>query len=413
MIFLLIVIILSLSISALCSLLEATLLSISNSDIADMHLKNRKFAEIWKIFKKNIQKPIAVILIINTLAHTIGASISGAKFETLFGFEWIILFSILFSYVMIQWTEILPKAIGVKHNRKIAGIMTIPLYLLVKLFTPVVKIIEFLNLPFVGRKKETVSYDTIKDISLLARFALSNNLINKDQEQIISRTVRLSNIKIKDIMVPREDIKVLKKNMSMMDALVEAHIHNHTRFPLLDDKVLNKVLGYINFKDIVGALQMNPHNPSLMGIVRPIQTVYEDETFSNVFKKVTLNHQHIVIVKNKRNVFTGLLTLEDLIEEIIGEIEDEYDVLPSHLFPITPNRYIAGGGLLIKQMNEKLDIKLSDPELTINDWINKHFGLQNRSGNNYQVDNNLIIIKKLSRGRVNEIIIEKNSDISQ
>ncbi len=394
----------SLLVSALCSLFEACLLSLSHHDIAEMSLKRPKKAHIWKTFKGNIQKPIAVILIINTIAHTIGASLSGAQFDKIFGPKWIVLYSIIFSFVMIQWTEILPKTLGVKFNTLIATKMTYPLLLLLKLFTPVVKFIEILNMPFIGKKSEQEKIDIINEISVLSRFAFSNSLISKDQEKIITRTVNLSGVKARDIMIKMDDIKFLKTNMTMNDALIEAHIHNHTRFPLLNED--NQVIGYINFKDIVSALQINPINPSLEGILRPVLTVYEDETYPNVFKKLSSKHQHIAVVKNRQNELTGLITLEDLVEEIVGEIEDEYDVLQTHLYSITKTRYIAGGGIKIGEINNYCELSLEDVDLTLNDWIKKNFGSNNRSGTRYAIFGIVFIIKKLSRGRISEVIIE-------
>lgn len=407
MLYLAIVILISMSISAMCSLSEACLLSISHGDIADMTSRKPKLAAVWKIFKGNIQKPIAVILIINTIAHTTGASLSGAKYNEVFGPRWIALFSFIFSFVMIQWTEILPKTIGVKYNKKIAVIMTIPLLYLIKLFSPLIKLIQILNLPFVGKTNESNNYDAVREISVLSRFAFINNLISKDQEQIISRTIGLTKIKVKDLMIPINEIKMLHDEMSMMEALIEAHIHNHTRYPFVSKSNPNDVRGYINFKDIVSALQINPENPSLRGIARPIMTFSENDNFSVLFKKLTYNHQHIAIVKDIKGDVTGLITLEDVIEEVIGEIEDEYDVLPAYLYAITSSRYIAGGGITIGQLNERLSVNLSDSNLSINDWIKMNYGEGQKTGNKYEYNNIQFIVRKISRSKINQIIIEK------
>lgn len=412
MAYLIIVILISMSISALCSLLEACLLSMSHSDIADISSSKPRMGVIWNNFKGNIQKPIAVILIVNTIAHTTGASLSGAKFDELYGPKWIILFSFIFSFVMIQWTEILPKTMGVKYNKKIALAGTFPLQFLIVLFTPLIRLVELLNKPFVGKTNELINVDAIKELSVLSRYAFLNNLISKDQEQIISRTIGLTKKKVKDIMIPKNEIKTLNDQMSMMEALIEAHIHNHTRYPFVNHFNPNEIFGYINFKDIVSALQINPANPSLKGISRPVISFYEDDNFSLLFKKLTQSHQHIAIVKNKLDEITGLVTLEDIIEEIIGEIEDEYDELPTHYYQIAATRYIIGGGITIRQLNEKLSIDLIDPDLTINDWIKKYYGLNQKSGNKYHNSGITFIIKKITRSKIGELIIEKNDTLS-
>lgn len=407
MIYLISVIISSMLISAACSLFEACILSISNSDIAAMAPKKPKLAEVWKTLKGNIQKPIAVILIINTIAHTIGASLSGAQFDELYGPKWIILFSLVFSFAMIQWTEILPKALGVKFNRNIAIIGTYPLLILIKIFTPFIKFVELLNYPFIGKYKEEEKYDTIQEISVLSRFASINNLISQDQAKIISRTIGLKDKKAKDIMIPKKELKILTDNMTLMEALIESHIHNHTRYPLVSSENINNVLGYINFKDIVSALQINPSNPSLKGILRPIPVLRDEDGFQTVFKRLTLNHQHIAVVKNDSEELAGLITIEDVIEELVGEIEDEYDILPSHIYPISLNRFIAGGGVSIRQINEFLGTDIPEPDAQLNDWIKNRFGSEQKPGNNFKFDGVVFVIKKISRLKINEVLIEK------
>jgi CBS domain containing-hemolysin-like protein len=146
----------------------------------------------------------------------------------------------------------------------------------------------------------------------------------------------------------------------------------------------------------------------LTGIARPIITIFEDETYSKIFKKISTQHQHIAVVKDSNNNLKGLLTLEDLIEEIVGEIEDEYDILKTHFYPITPTRFIAGGGVKITKINQECDLNLPDEELTMNEWIIKNFGIDNRSGNKYDGFNARFILKKISRGRISELIIEKS-----
>ncbi len=408
MIYLITVIIISLSISALCSLLEACLLSISNSDIFEISAKKPKLAEVWKRFKENIQIPIAVILIINTLAHTIGASLSGAKFDEIFGTKWIVLFSLLYSFAMIQWTEILPKAIGVKYNKKIAMIFSFPLVFFIKIFYPLIKIIEFLNKPFISKNEEKKQFDATKEINVLSKLAFLNKLISKDQEQIISRTIVINEKKLIDIMIKKEEIKFLNDKMNFMEAFIESHLHNHTRYPLIKKNNSNIVLGYINFKDIVNSLHINPENPTLIGILRPILMFYEDEKFPEVFKKLTNQHQHIAIVKNRKEELTGLITMEDIIEEIIGEIEDEYDILPSQIYQIANNRFIVGGGSKALILKEKFNIIIEEIDVTVNDWIKLKFGKEQKTGKTYNLQNKIIIIKKMVRSKVNEIIVEIN-----
>ncbi|MEO0293317.1 MAG: CNNM domain-containing protein [candidate division WOR-3 bacterium] len=408
MVILLLVIFFSMSISLLCSIFESCLLSISRAAIGEMSIKRPKPAFILSTFKDNIQKPIAVILIVNTFAHTIGASLAGAQFNKVFGGKWILIFSILYSFAMIQWTEILPKTLGVKYNKKIALLIVYPLELTIRIFSPMVWFIELLNRPFVGKSTETSKLKTIDELSALANYAYITKTITKDQEQIISRTIDVSKKKVQDIMIPAKDMKVLRSSMSLSEALIEAHIHNHTRYPLIDDSTeAFKVIGYVNFKDIISALKINPHDPSVVGIKRPIMKFSPIESYGEAFRKMTASRQHIAIVESQEGKVLGLVTLEDIIEEIVGEIEDEYDVMPSYLYKITENRYNIGGGVKIEEINKLLNMNLPEPEKALGDWILSYFGVEPKASMRLQHKEANFIIRKIRRNRIIEVILEK------
>ena len=399
-------IVIALSISALCSLLEACLLSLSLTDIANISEKKPLIANIWKRFKDNIEKPIAVILIVNTLSHTIGAALSGAQFNDLFGHKWIAVFSVVFSFVMIQWTELLPKTLGVKYNHMVAVIVGRPLHWAVKLFTPLVALTNLLNRPFIRQKEATSELNAINDINVLARFATLNNLLSKDQADILTRTMNLSKLRVKDVMVERHEVKYLSTTMSLTDALIYAHIHHHTRLPLIEGENVDNVIGYVNFKDIVSVLQINPANPSLQGICRPILTVYADDPFSVLLPKITKGYQHTAVVKNNKGNMLGIVTLEDAIESIIGEVSDEYDVLPHHCYQITPARYVAGGGISLRELAKQINTQFPDVTTTLSDWLKEDCCRIPKIEERLTCHGIHFIVRKISRSNIHEVIIE-------
>ncbi len=403
---LLVTILVTMGISFLCSVLEACLLSLSLADIGRISDKKPLAARIWKNFKEGIERPIAVILIINTLAHTIGASLSGAQFEKIFGTKWIVVFSVIFSLAMIQWTEILPKTLGVRHNKNVAGLTALPLKYLMHIFTPFVSIVQFLNRPFEDKKGKKIEVSAAEDISVLARFAALDNLINKDQEMILSQTISLSGTKVKDVMVSREEMRYLSTKMSLMDALIEAHIHHHTRFPLINGDNKDDVVGYVNFKDIVSVLQTNPKDPSLKGISRPILEANESEPVSAILGKLRKSYQHIAIVRDTEGKIAGLVTLEDVIEAIMGDIEDEYDLLPEYVYQIAMDRYLAGGGVSMEMLKEKIGQDLPAIKKPLNRWLVEISGKMPKVEEKIQYGKCTFITRKVRRSNIYEVIVE-------
>jgi putative hemolysin len=397
-------IVVSLSVSFFCNLMEACLLSISLTDIAKMSEKQPLVASIWKKFRDNIQKPIAVILVINTFAHTIGAALSGAQFSRLFDPKWVALYSVVFSLVMIQWTEIVPKTLGYRYNRVVALTMGIPMKTLIILFTPLLAVIQFLNRPFEGKGKKATS-DALGDINVLTRFATLNNLISKEQAKIVNRSINLSKTKVSEVMVNRGEIKYLSSAMTLTDALISAHIHYHTRYLLIEGENIDSILGYVNFKDIVTALRINPVDPSLRGIVRPVLSVFGNESASNILNRMIQGHHHIAVVTDTGGRVSGLVTLEDIIEEVFGEIQDEFDILPSFIRAMPDNRFLIGGATPINQVREKVCTNLPDEATTVDSWLRAHMGKAPQRNDRYQTNGYEFVIQKVRRSQIHECLV--------
>ncbi|MBA4387360.1 MAG: hypothetical protein C0404_05225 [Verrucomicrobia bacterium] len=400
-------VLLALSITCICSILEAVLLSLSVADVAEISQKHRKIADTWQGLKKDIQKPIAVILIVNTLAHTIGATVSGGQFNALFGSKWIAVYSLVFSFVMIQWAEILPKSLAVRYNKVFALWTAGAMKWSVVAFKPIVVFLEWLNKPFSGKKTGDTSGEALSEITVLAKFASLQNMITREQEDIVSRSIKLSQAKVQDIMVDRSDIKYLSTSMSMAEALIEAHIHHHTRYVLVEGQDADKVVGYVNVKDIVSALKTNPSNPSLRGIARPLLEVRLSQYVPTMLKGLVKGYQHMAVVKDDSGKVVGLVTMEDVIEAIVGDIEDEYDVLPAHVHKLSDIRFLVGGGITLQTLKEQTGFDVPQEPTCLHDWLCGLHGKIPPVETTIAYKNLVFIVRKLRRSKIHEVIVDK------
>ena len=275
--------------------MEAALLSLTPSQVANLSVRHTGIGAIWRGFKTNIERPIAVILILNTAAHTIGASMAGAQFDDLFGDQWIWLFSLLFTFAMLQYTEILPKTLGVYFNQTIAMWIARPLFLAIRIFTPLIHVLHLLNRPFEGRRTEKRPPATLEEITSLAAMARLSKHIGAHQERIINRAAKLSQTSARQVMIPIEQVSVLSTAQTLAEALVAAHIDAHTRFPVCQDGDRNRVIGYVNFKEMIYFMSTNPREPSLQGIIRPVHFVEPDSSASDLLEDLyrpARTHRH-------------------------------------------------------------------------------------------------------------------------
>lgn len=406
-------IVVSMGISFLCSLSEACLLSLSMADIVNLSEKKPRAGQLLKQMKEGVQKPIAAILIVNNFSNIIGAAVSGAIFSNLFGSKWIGLFSFFFSLAVIQWAEYLPKTLGVLHNRTIAGIIARPLAYVVHVLSPLVFMLERINRPFLRGAKYRSAVDALSEISLLARYASVNKLISREQVDIVSRSIKLSQSRVRDIMVGRDEIKFLSTAMTMAEALIEAHIHHHTRYILVRDGNMDDIVGYVNVKDIVSALQINPTDPSLKGIARPVIIVRDSLLVPDLLKELTRGYQHMAVVRNDRDKTAGLVTLEDVVEAIVGDLEDEYDVLPSHVFSISEIRFLAGGGVSLAKLREKTKFDLPVLATTLHDWLCALYRSLPPIEHAIPFGDVIFIVRKIRRSKIHEVLVEKRHQTLQ
>lgn len=394
----------ALVISALCSLVEATLLSLTPSQVADLSERRPRIGRIWQRFKQNIERPIAVILLINTTAHTMGASIAGAEFDAIYGDEWIFAFSLAFTFVMLQFTEILPKTLGVRYNRELAPLMGPPLAAMVRALSPILRLVYWVNRPFEGRKREQDLAQPLEEISTLASFARLSKQIGRHQERIIKGASRLSAETVADVMIPAEQIAFLSGEQSLQEAFIAAHLEAHTRFPVCAGGDRDRVLGYANFKELVYSLHTNPHDPSLRGIVRPVHFVAPDASASDLLKSFVDEHIHMAIVRDGDRT-VGLVTFEDLVEELVGELEDEFDRLPRMVHALAGGVWMVGGGVPAADVLRRIGVPGAGAEGTLSSWLLARVGEQPAPGTVHRIDGHEIIVRRVRRGRIFEVSI--------
>ncbi len=315
------------------------------------------------------------------------------------------------TYLTIVLGELVPKAIGLRDPEKTLLAVMPVIHLFSVITGPVVSILSWSTTVMLRmlRMKPT-SIDTADDpmheILVIAKSATVKNLISSEQAGIIIKTTSLRSVRLDRIMVPMEEIKYLSTDMSLSDALAASHVHHHTRFPIKDVQS-GQFIGYINFKDLVNALSLHPQKASLAGISRPMISFRETDTLNSALGKLIASHQHIAFIRNTKNSIVGMITLEDILETIVGDIKDEYDTIPDHYYNISVGRLVAGGGVAVNKVREMLGSSVSPDDRTLDEWIKEKRGNNLKVGATLEYEDLFFIIRKVSRSHVYEVIVEK------
>jgi CBS domain containing-hemolysin-like protein len=311
-------------VSALCSLFEASLYSLTMSHIELMAKQKPHTAKILRKLKKDIDEPITAILTLNTIANTFGAAVAGASVIAVFGENKLIWFSIIFTLAILFFSEILPKTIGVVYHKPLAPLIATPLHIMVIILRPFIWLCQAATRLIPGKgESHHVSAEEIQAIALISR---KSGYIREEQEQVITNILNLGERTVRQIMTPRTVTFSLDKHMTVKEAAdLKDKWKIHSRAPVYGDDPDN-VVGIALSRDIFMALAEQKEHLKLHQIMHPVKFVPETAPLNRILIDFFERHQHLFVVVDEYGSVTGVISMEDIIEEIVGrEIVDESD----------------------------------------------------------------------------------------
>jgi len=244
----------------------------------------------------------------------------------------------------------------------------------------------------------------LQELRAIASMARTSRLIGAREENIILGAARLASRPISEIVLPAEHIRMLALTESLADGLMVAHLDLHTRFPVSERKDdPQTIVGYVNFKDMVTALKVNPQEPTIRGIMRQIPNLQAEVPISAALEFLLREHTHIALVRDKAGEVQGMITLEDIVEELVGDIQDEHDLLPIHVIR-SGSGWIIGGGATLARIKElsQIDLGTSEGPQSLSAWVIKRLGAAPQGGEVLHHEDIRILVRKVRRQRVLE-----------
>ena len=309
----------AIAVSFLCSLAEALLLSLNPLTLNRLQATRPRAAESWRRLKKNVARPITAILVLNTVAHTGGATIAGGAFAEIYGEHNIWIFSILFTVVILFGTEILPKVIGVTFRNQLAPWAGPILEVITRLLHPFIVLSEAMFRRLTAHEES--EQITTADLVTLATLARSGKAINLEQENIIVNAIRLSHTAITSAMIPPERIRFLGKDATPESLLALMKESGHTRYPVSKSPDAKDIFAYIVTKKAVPVTQ--GEFAHLLAQAKPLRTVDRGATLMTGLRTMLQNKEHLLDVVDGQDQCVGIVTLEDIAGELLGtDIED-------------------------------------------------------------------------------------------
>jgi len=308
-------------ISAACSLFEAVLYSVPIRHIEAMVQGGKPGGKIFKKMRTNVERPVAAILSLNTIAHTVGAAFAGSAASVVFGHEWLGYFSAAFTLIILIFSEIIPKTAGLVYGRALIPLIAYPLKCLVWLMTPVIWLSGLVTrLIARGKTEESI---TSEEIQVMAGLSLRRGGIQSYQNRAIENILTLQDKTIKDVMTPRTVVFSLSEHLTLEQAGEKKTRWEHSRFPVYDSDI-EDIVGIVLTKEVFISLADGKKEMHLTELMRPVHFVVETARLNTVLMEFLELKQHLFVVLDEYGGLAGVISLEDILEEILGrEIIDE------------------------------------------------------------------------------------------
>ncbi len=315
--------ILVLSVSFICSLCEAVILSISPAFVEVLAEGKSKSGKLLKHIIDNPDRTLSAILSVNTISHTLGSAWIAYQVQHEFGETWVTICSIFLTFMILIFSEIVPKTIGKNHSKALGGFAAYCVQVMIVGFYPLVKFSEYVSkaLSTVSEEPDITRDEMIKN----AEIGVEEGTIKSKESIIIRNLLKLDKIFVSDIMTPRSVITALDASMTVDDVARKYRPIRFSRIPIFEDS-LDNIIGLTHRYKILEALSQDHHTTLLRDLALPISNVSERMTVAQALDFFVKAKDHLALVSDEYGVVTGLVTLEDTVETLLGvEIVDEFD----------------------------------------------------------------------------------------
>ena len=419
------------ALTALFAAYELALASVRTERLKALADRRVRGAATALRMKNRMEASLAVAQLGMTMTDVIGAAAGGASVEEKLSpvlERWLhldgpmadlvalICFVVPLTAATVLIGELVPKVLAIKYAEWVCVTLSPLMWAVALVGYPVVLLVEWLTTTIVALIESVLpsrpedKHAGLHELRAQVNLLRASQVIGIQEERIILQASRLSSMKVQDIMMPQDDIVMVVADATLSENLIVAHMDLHTRFPVTTKKGdPQAIIGYVTFKDMVLLAKTHPGNPVIREIVRTITSLSENMSLSDALRRMTNEHHHLALVRDASGQVVGMIALEDIFEELLGDIQDEFDRLPRHISP-AGHQLVVGGGVTLGQLRDLL--KRPDiggdlaPTTTLNDWLNHGREEPLRGGDMVVVDRIWSQVRKVRRRRITEALLD-------
>lgn len=312
-------------VSAMCSLFEAVLYAVPISHIEALVNANKRTGLLLQKLRENVDEPIAAVLSLNTISNTAGAAIAGAIATRVLGSAWVGLFSAFFTLAILFFAEVIPKTVGVVYARPLSEWIASPLRGLVVVFKPLIKLLGLATKAIAGQAP--VEHISEAELLVMTQLGMKTGVIKEFEAAVIKNILSLEIKTVHEVMTPRNVMFALPANVTVEEVGQNPKILSYSRVPIYFGDIDN-IIGIVFQQDIFTELAEDRLTTPVRSLVKPVDFVFERTSLDEILNKFLAARRHMFVVLGEFGGTSGVITLEDVIEEILGkEIVDEFDTV--------------------------------------------------------------------------------------
>ena len=316
---------LAIGVSFFCSILEAVLLSISDSYVAMVEEDGKSFALQLRAMKEDIDRPLATILSLNTISHTVGAAGVGAQAQIVFGEASLTIVSAILTLLILILSEIIPKTLGARFWRQLAGPTVLSLRFLMVALAPLVWLCQKVT-GSIGSNSHSISFSR-EEFAAMATRGVEEGVFDKAEAKTFKNLVFFESLTASDVVTPRTVVFSLAAKLTVADVVEMVGKKQFSRIPIYGDSK-EDILGYVLKDEVLFAAVQKQDEQTLDELKREILTTSENMSLKELFDRMTERREHISALVDEYGGFEGIVTMEDIVETILGlEIMDEADTI--------------------------------------------------------------------------------------
>src|SRR6266705_1527462 len=408
----LLVLLLCFVIAAMASGTETALTSIGRLRVRFLAEQGSKAAAILQRLRADPNRFLSTVLFTNTLALIVASTASALLSDSLFtrwgvAPEWrlwlTLLDSVALSVVLLIVAEVTPKTLALAHAERVALAAAVPVDRLASFLGPILWAVTIVSRALTGGRAARAPYLTEEELIAALHVSEEAGVIEEQEHQMIHGIIEIGDKTVREIMIPRTDIMSVSKEAGLRDIVKLFKEHRHTRMPVYEGNI-DHIVGLIHTKDLLLFYTLSSSQKFDMDkVLRPIEFTPEQKKVDEQLNEMRTKKQHMVIVVDEYGGTAGMVTLEDLLEEIVGEIRDEYDTAEQDLLTmIDENRVRVDAGFPLEELNERLrlGIEESGDYDSVGGYVHAMLGKIAEEGDSFQTGRAKWVVEKVKGRRI-------------